>query len=64
MEHRAIGRSRGSLSNKFHALVANDRTALSIELTPGQAGDAPAGRDLLRWFGPVSGEPALVMDRA
>ena len=61
---QAIGRSRGGLSGKLHALVANDRTALSVELTAGRAGDAPAGRDLLRRFGPVSGDPALVMDRA
>ncbi len=35
-----------------------------IGLSPGQSGDAPAGRELLRRLGPVTGGPALVMDRA
>ena len=48
----------------MHALVADERTALIIGLSPGQAGDAPVGRDLLRQLGPVSGDPALIMDRA
>ena len=48
----------------MHALVADARTALIIGLTPGQRGDAPAGRELLRRLVPVSGQPALIMDRA
>ena len=35
-----------------------------MALSPGQAGDAPWGRTLLDGFGPVRGQPALVMDRA
>ena len=35
-----------------------------IGLSPGQSGDAPAGRELLRRLGPVTGGPALIMDRA
>ncbi len=35
-----------------------------IGLSPGQTGDAPAGRELLRRLGPVSGGPALIMDHA
>lgn len=37
---------------------------MSLALTPGQAGDAPAGRALLRRLGIRTGRPALVMDRA
>lgn len=48
----------------MHALVADGHAALIIGLTPGQSGHAPAGRDLLRRLGPVSVEPALVVDRA
>ena len=60
----AIGRSRGGWTTKRHALVANERTALILALSPGQAGDAPWGRTLLRQLGPQSGQPALIMDRA
>lgn len=49
---------------KLHALVADERTALIIALTPGQASDAPAGRDLLRRPDPILGEPALILNRA
>ncbi|MCY3786536.1 MAG: hypothetical protein OXG47_07400, partial [bacterium] len=45
-------------------MVADERTALIIGLTPGQAGDAPAGRELPRRLGPVAGGPALITDRA
>ncbi len=61
---QAIGRSRGGLSSKLHALVADERTPLISGLSPGQTGDAPAGRDLLCRLGPVRGGPALIMDRA
>ena len=35
-----------------------------IGRSPGRSGDAPAGCELLRRLGPVSGGPALIMDRA
>ena len=35
-----------------------------LSLTPGQAGDAPAGRELLRHGGPVPKGCPLIMDRA
>ena len=34
-----------------------------IGLSPGQSGDAPAGRESLRRLGPVPGGPALIIDR-
>ena len=37
----AKGRSRGGYSTKIHLAVADERTVVSVELTPGQAGDAP-----------------------
>ena len=36
------------MSTKLHALVADECTPLIIRLSPGQSGDAPGGRDLLR----------------
>jgi len=37
----AKGRSRGGYSTKIHLAVADEKTVLSVALTPGQAGDAP-----------------------
>lgn len=40
-DDHAIGRSRGGLTTKTHALVDGNGRALSIVITPGQAGDSP-----------------------
>jgi len=37
---------------------------LILKLSPGQAGDAPAGRELLEAGGPVLGDCYLIMDSA
>ena len=52
------------LSRKMHLVAADDRTAITFALSPGQAHDAPAGRELLTRMGPQTTQPALVMDRA
>ena len=61
---QAIGKSRGGWTTKLHLVAADARTALTFALSPGQAHDAPAGRQLLRRWGPQPGNLALVMDRA
>lgn len=38
---RALGRSRGGFGTKIHLAAADERTALGVVLTGGQAGDAP-----------------------
>lgn len=45
-------------------VAADARTAITFSLSPGQAHDAPAGRELLKRLGPQQGELHLVMDRA
>lgn len=45
--HHALGRSRGGLSTKIHAVVDGRGRPLVIALTPGQAGDAPMMLPLL-----------------
>ena len=45
-------------------VAANDRCALILKLSPGQAGDAPAGRELLEAGGPVPAGCMLIMDSA
>jgi transposase len=45
-------------------VAANDRTALAFCLSPGQAHDAPTGRELLRKLGKQERPQHLLMDRA
>ena len=45
-------------------VAADDRTAVTFSLSPGQINDAPEGRKLLNRLGPQQGNRALVMDRA
>jgi transposase len=45
-------------------VAADARTALTFSLTPGQAGDAPAGRELLRQLGSLPKRCRVIMDRA
>jgi transposase len=37
----ALGRSRGGYTTKVHLACTDEDTAVAVELTPGQAGDAP-----------------------
>ena len=51
-------------TTKIHLVAANARCALTFALSPGQAGDAPHGRELLKaWAAPVR-HCHLIMDRA
>lgn len=45
-------------------VAANARTALTFSLSPGQAHDAPAGRDLLRTLANLPKRCRLIMDKA
>ena len=44
---RCMGRSRGGLTTKIHAVTNQDGLPLRYELTPGQAHDAPSCKRLL-----------------
>ena len=61
---QAIGSSWGVLTCKLHVVAARTCTPLAPSLSSGQAADGPVGHPLLRALGPVSGRPALLMDRA
>jgi transposase len=56
-----MGRSRGGLTTKIHALVDADGRPIRLELTPGQAGDAPVAATLLETLAPGA---TLIADRA
>ena len=59
-----MGKSRGGWTTKIQLVAANDRTAITFALSPGQAHDAPAGRNLLRKLGKQNRPLHLLMDRA
>lgn len=56
-----MGRSRGGLTTKIHALVDAEGRPVRLELTAGQAGDAPMADKLLSDLQPGS---TLLADRA
>ncbi|QZO01166.1 IS5 family transposase [Chenggangzhangella methanolivorans] len=56
-----MGRSRGGLTTKIHALVDAEGRPIRIELTAGQAGDAPVAATLLADIRPGA---AVVADKA
>jgi transposase len=45
-------------------VAADARTAITFALSPGQASDAKAGRDLLGGLGPLPAPLHLIMDKA
>lgn len=45
---QSIGKSRGGWTTKIHMVAADARTAITFSLSPGNAGDAPEGRKLLK----------------
>jgi len=47
-----MGRSRGGLTTKIHALTDARGLPLELVLTPGQAGDCPVAEQLLGWLHP------------
>jgi len=47
-----MGRSRGSLTTKIHALTDARGLPLELVLTPGQTGDCPVAEQLLGWLQP------------
>src|SRR5918912_1567165 len=49
---RCMGRSRGGLTTKIHALTDARGLPLKLVLTPGQAGDCPVAEQLLGWLQP------------
>ena len=60
-DHGCMGRSRGGLTTKIHALVDADGRPVRLTLSPGQAGDAPAAPGLLV---DLAAGATLIADRA
>lgn len=56
-----MGRSRGGLTTKIHALVDANGLPLVLKLTPGQAHDGRSASDMLATIGPGQ---ILLADRA
>src|SRR4029453_4875341 len=49
---QSIGKSRGGWSTKIHMVAADARTAITFALSPGEAHDAPEGREAAALVGP------------
>jgi hypothetical protein len=58
---RCIGRSRGGLTTKIHALVDANGLPITLKLTEGQAHDGRSAADMLTGIGPGQ---TLLADRA
>ena len=56
-----MGRFRGGLSTRIHALVDAEGRPIRLTLTPGQAGDAPVGSD---FAADLDAGAILIADRA
>lgn len=56
-----MGRSRGGLTTKIHALVDGDGNPIALKLTEGQAHDGRSAADMLDGLGPGQ---ILLADRA
>src|SRR5450631_2283952 len=61
---QAIGKSRAGWTTKIHMVAADARVAIAFSLTGGQAGDAPAGRELMQNLPTLPSRCRLIMDRA
>jgi hypothetical protein len=59
---QAIGRSRGGWTTKIHMVAADARTAVTFSLSPGQHGDGPCGRELMRTLPFPDAPTALIME--
>jgi transposase len=59
-----MGRSRGGLSTKIHALCGSESDAVDIRITAGQAGDAPVGEEMIDVLDTREGIRQAAMDKA
>ena len=55
---QSIGKSRGGWNTKIHMVAADARTAIAFALSPGNAHDAPEGRELLWELATHAGGPS------
>jgi transposase len=64
MGKQAIGKTKGGWNTKIHMICASDKDPVIFTLSPGQSGDAPEGRALLKILGKTKKQKYLLMDRA
>jgi hypothetical protein len=65
MVRNPIGKSRSRWTTKIHMIAADDKTAVTFSLSPGNAGDASEGRKLLESMKDCGWEGAkVIMDKA
>ena len=59
-----MGRSRGGLTSKIHALCATESDAVDVRITAGEAGDAPMGEEMVDSIDIRDGIKNAAMDKA
>ena len=63
-QKQAMGKSRGGLTTKLHAACADERTAVSLSLSPGQSHDATTFQFVWEGVPKLCWLDAAVMDKA
>ena len=61
MGKQAIGKTKGG---KIHMICTDENNPVIFSLSPGNAGDAPCGRELIKKLGKQKKQRYLLMDKA
>jgi hypothetical protein len=51
MGKQAIGKTKGGFNTKIHMICTDENNPVIFSLSPGNAGDAPFGRELIKKLG-------------
>ena len=64
MGKQAIGKTKGGFNTKIHMICTDENNPVIFSLSPGNAGDAPCGRELMGKLGKQKNQRYLLMDKA
>jgi hypothetical protein len=64
MGKQAIGKTKGGFNTKIHMICTDENNPVIFSLSPGNAGDAPCGRELIKKLGKQKKQRYLLMDKA
>ena len=64
MGKQAIGKTKGGFNTKIHMICTDENNPVIFSLSPGNSGDAPCGRELIKKLGKQKKQRYLLMDKA
>ena len=64
MGKQAIGKTKGGFNTKIHMICTDENNPVIFSLSPGNAGDAPCGRELIKKLGKQKKQRYLLMGKA